>query len=168
MSPGTGTNVDMVTMALNLKGDQAFQSLYSGVGLAALLGSAAIVFAYYVAKKPKWGIGTAVILVFFMNFLVSGLIAPIVASFSSGTGTINFTGNGKFKSLLDLSGIGQGQTLGSFIVCIVLVILLKGKFKWGMGASVVMIIVLPIFYLHWVLPLWQSANIGSVNIPFVS
>ena len=73
MSPGL--NPDMVTMAaVNLKGDQAFQSLYSGIGMGSLVASAVIVILYSVAKKPGWGIGTGVIVTFVTYILVVGFV----------------------------------------------------------------------------------------------
>lgn len=164
MSPGL--NADVVTMAaVNLKGDQAFQSLYSGIGLTSLLASAVVVGIWAGFKKPGWGIGTGVIVVFAMYFIVSGFIAPIITSFSSGSGQISLTGTGKFRSLLNLSGIGQGQLLGTFIVCIILVVLLAKRFKWGKGVSIIMIVILPIFYLHWWLPFWASTGFSLGSIP---
>jgi len=162
----SGLNPDMVTMAaINLKGDQAFQSLYSGIGLSSLVASAVIVILYSVAKKPGWGIGTGVIVTFVTYILIVGFVTPLVTSFSSGNGTISFTGTGKFRSLLNMSGIGQGQLIGTFIVCTILVVLLAKKFKWGKGVSLMMIVVLPVFYLHWLLPLWESTGFSLGSIP---
>jgi hypothetical protein len=167
MSSGSVTTDPVMMAAVNLHGDQAFQSLYSGIGLTGLLASAAIVFVYHWAKSPKWGFGTGVVIVFFTNFLVTGLIVPLVLSYGNNNGTISLNGTDKFRGLLSLAGIGQAETFGSFIVCLILVVLLGKRFKWGKGASIVMIIVLPLFYLHWLLPFWASTgiNLGGMSIP---
>lgn len=167
MSPGINSDVVTTAAEINFGGDQAFRSLYSGVGLTGLLFSAAIVFVYHWAKKPGWGIGTGVIIVFFTNFLITGLLIPLALSYNSGS--ITFAGADKFRGLLNMAGIGQAEQLGSFVICVVLVVLLGKKFKWGKGAQLIMIIVLPLFYLHWLRPFWESTGIdlGSVNIPFI-
>jgi hypothetical protein len=165
MSSGSVTTDPVIMAAVNLHGDQAFQSLYSGIGLTGILLSTAVVFVYHWAKSPKWGIGTGVVIVFFTNFLITGLLIPLALSYNSGA--ITFAGADKFRGLLSLAGIGQAETLGSFIVCLILVVLLGKRFKWGKGAQLIMIIVLPLFYLHWLLPFWASTgiNLGGMSIP---
>lgn len=167
MSPGLNPDVVTVAADINFGGDAAFRSLYSGVGLTGLLFSAAIVFIYHWAKKPGWGIGTGVIIVFFTNFLITGLLIPLALSYQSGS--ITFAGADKFRGLLDMAGIGQAEKLSTFVVCLVVVILLGKRFKWGKGAQLIMIIVLPLFYLHWFRPFWASTGIdlGSMSIPFI-
>jgi len=160
MSPSL--NSGMVTMAINWNGDAAFQGLLN-ISWQSLVFSGILVGILFAWKKKKVGIGTFIVLAFFANFFWNHWLFAFMEGAQKNQFT--FQGDAAFQSMLNLS------TVPTFLVFVGVTMLLKAvikKIEWGLVVQLIMAFALSIVWIHWVVPAWNSANMGSVSVPFIS
>jgi len=134
------------TLAVDWKGDAAFQGLFSGFTLQSLLISCLVITAIGWVVSKRWGVIATVVLGVMGSYAWNHFIK------NGGKG------DAAWNQMMSLGGVFG--FLGSLVAIVVLRFFLKQQ--WGFIVCVALALFLNIFLVHWLFPVWDGIT-GELN-----